>query len=100
MKRIIPLVKKALKSWPKQKVPRKLLDNKNCLPSKAKYVKLNYLRDRSNVSERIQPKQLYRIRSWKKDKMNQQHWILLGIAVIGIFGIVLYFQHRKKRLKG
>ena len=99
MRRLVPLVRQTLKIWPKQKLQRKLLDYRKCFPSKAKHLKINYLRDKQNVSERLKEKELYRIKSWRKDKMNQQHWILLGIAVIGIFGILLYFRHRK-RVKG
>ena len=111
----MPLAKQTLKIWSTQKLPKACLEYKTSISNKIDLSKLRFQRNflklnperyknnvferldryKSNVSERLHNVDFYRVKSWKRDEMKQQDWILLGVAVIGVVVILLYFRHRK-----
>ena len=104
MRGLVPILRNNLKIWLKQKLPRTYLEYGNFFTKKPNLLRLKSLRDKSNVSNtsRFPKIDFIRIKSWRKQDMNQQHWILLTVVVIGISGILLYCLHRKriKHVKG
>ena len=111
----MPLAKQTLKIWSTQKLPKACLEYKTSISNKIDLSKLRFQRNflklnperyknnvferldkyKSNVSDRLHNVDFYRVKSWKREDMKQEGWILLGVAVIGVVAILLYFRYGK-----